>query len=74
MLKNRIVQREDLYFVQHRKLFFWFYETSVNFAHKHFDFVCDSAGFIGFASFGDAKDYLEKIVNSETKVVYELET
>lgn len=74
MTNIRIVQRENLYFVQRRRFFLWFYETKVNYAHKMFKHRFDDNCFIGFPSFEDAKEYTELRVNSKTRVVYELKT
>jgi len=70
--KYRIVQREGLFYVQKRSFFIWFYESNVNYLHKLFRFKVDRLGMVGFDELETAKEYLHKLVNSKTRVVYEL--
>lgn len=74
MAKFRIVQREELFYVQSRKCFIWTYNSEVNFAHKGLRYRKDRHGIIGFSSFEDSKVYLNRVINSETRVIYEIET
>lgn len=73
MSKFRIVQREGLYYVQRRICLIWFYETEVNFAHKNFLYQFDAHGMIGFVTLEDSKRYLDKFINSRTKIIYEVD-
>lgn len=75
MAKHRIVQRRELFFVQKRIFFIWFYETKpANYWHELHEYVEDDEGFLAFADFVNSKEYLHAITNIKTKVVYELHT
>lgn len=74
MPKFRIVQKEEKFYVQKQICFVWFYETNLNFAHGNFDYTFDKNGMIFFSNLSEAKKYLDKLINSKTKIVYEIET